>query len=166
MFTEMMPLLKQRVLLLTISRVDDELILVNVIPRKREGEEDENPALTLPLSFRGKPEELDRELPAQLAAFRETLTQTGSNLDDLKAQHAAAVKAVEAENRRRLDEKKKTGAKGAPGRPNAEAQDKNEKPAFGGKAASVPATPANLFDQLASDPQSEGNESPAPKQSL
>jgi hypothetical protein len=34
MFAELMPLLKQRVLILTISRVDDELILVNVIPKK------------------------------------------------------------------------------------------------------------------------------------
>src|ERR1043166_3309262 len=86
MFAELMPLLKQRVLMLTISRVDDELILVNVIPTKLDKEHDENSALTLPLSFTGKPEELDQELPGQLAAYTESVIKTGSNLEDLKTQ--------------------------------------------------------------------------------
>ena|SRR5215469_18804065 len=151
MFSEMMPLLKQRVLMMTISRVDDEVILVNVIPRKRDNDADENPALMLPLSFRGRPEELDRELPTQLTAFTESLIQMGSNLADLKVQHAAAVKAVEAENRKRLDEKKKTSAKtGATDKPNADVEQKG-KPVFGGKAASGPPMAANLFDQVESD---------------
>jgi PRTRC genetic system protein E len=66
MFTELMPLLKQRVLVLTISRVDDALICVSVIPKKRDTATDDNSALTMPLSFTGRPDELDRELPAQL----------------------------------------------------------------------------------------------------
>jgi PRTRC genetic system protein E len=149
MFTELMPLLRQRVLMLTISRVDDELILVNVIPKKRDNESDENTALTLPLSFRGKPEELDRELPAQLAAYTESVIQTGSNLDDVKAQHAAAVKAVEAENRKRLDEKKKAGGKSVPPpeKRDGAAEFRDGKPVFGSKATSASAAPASLFDQ-------------------
>jgi hypothetical protein len=33
--------------------------------------------------------------------------KTGSNLEELKTQHAAAVKAAEAENRKKLDDKRK-----------------------------------------------------------
>jgi PRTRC genetic system protein E len=145
-----MPLLKQRVLILTISRVDDQSILVNVIPKKRDNEADENSALTQPLSFTGKPEELDREFPGQLAAFTESLLKTGSNLEDLKGQHAAAIKAVEAENRKRLDEKKKAGGKSAPAaeKKDAAAEFRDGKPVFGSKPASGPTAPASLFDDV------------------
>src|SRR5713226_8549111 len=98
MFTELMPLLKQRQIVITVSCLDDGLLRVNVIPKKRDQEGDDNPALTAPLSFTGSPDELDRELPGQLASFTGSVIKTGSNLDELRAEHAAAVKAVEAEN--------------------------------------------------------------------
>jgi PRTRC genetic system protein E len=155
MFTEMMPLLKQRVLMLTISLVDDESILVNVIPKKRESAADENTALTLPLSLRGKPDELDRDLPSQLAAFAETVIQTGSNLEDLRAQHTAAIKAVEAENRKRLDEKRRSGAKTGPAaeKSNGAAESRDFKPVFGSKTQSGSVVPASLFDHVEPDPE-------------
>jgi PRTRC genetic system protein E len=102
-----MPLLKQRVVMITISDVGEGLLRVNVIPRKLEGSADENGALTVPLSITGKAEELDRELPGQLTSFTESVTKTGSNIDELKTQHAAAIKAVEAENKKKIDDKKK-----------------------------------------------------------
>jgi PRTRC genetic system protein E len=157
MFTELMPLLKQRVLVLTISRVDDALICVSVIPKKRDTATDDNSALTMPLSFTGRPDELDRELPAQLAGFVESVIRTGSNLDELKVQHAAAVKAVEAENRKRLDEKKKVNGKSAPPseKPDNSPEFKDGKPVFGTKASSEPGATASLFDTV------ETPESPA-----
>ena len=150
MFTELMPLLKQRVLMLTISRVDDELILVNVIPKKVDKDHDENSALTLPLSFTGKPEELDQELPGQLAAYTESVIKTGSNLEDLKTQHAAAIKAVEAENRKRLDEKRRVNGKSAPvsEKPDPGAEFKGGKPVFGTKNSTGQAASAGLFDNV------------------
>jgi len=150
MFTELMPLLKQRVLMLTISRVDDELILVNVIPKKLDKDHDENSALTLPLSFTGKPEELDQELPGQLAAYTESVIKTGSNLDDLKTQHAAAIKAVEVENRKRLDEKRRVNGKSAPvsEKPDPGAEFKAGKPVFGTKNSTGQAASASLFDNV------------------
>ena len=107
MFTELLPLLKQRVLMITVSDVGDGLLRVNVIPRKLDADSDQSQALTTPLSITGSAEELDRELPGQLLTFTESVVKTGSNLAELKTQHAAAVKAVEAENKKRLDEKKK-----------------------------------------------------------
>ena len=108
-FTELMPLLRQRAVMITISDVGQGLLRVNIIPRKLvvDGSSDENTALTTPLSITGKAEELDRELPGQLATFTESIARTGSNLDELKTQHAAAVKALEAENKKKLDDKKK-----------------------------------------------------------
>ena len=136
-FTELMPLLKQRVVMITISDVGEGLLRVNVIPRKLEGSADENGALTVPLSITGKAEELDRELPGQLTSFTESVTKTGSNIDELRTQHAAAVKAVEAENKKKIDDKKKgNGSKTAntpPASPAPTADFKDGKPVFGSK---------------------------------
>jgi PRTRC genetic system protein E len=145
-----MPLLKQRVVMITISDVGEGLLRVNVIPRKLEGSADENGALTVPLSITGKAEELDRELPGQLTSFTESVTKTGSNLDELKTQHAAAVKAVEAENRKKVDDKKKgNGSKTTntrPATPPPPADFKDGKPVFGSKTAQPPVENGSLFD--------------------
>src|SRR5258708_32483021 len=92
-FTELMPLLKQRAVMITISDIGQGLLRVNIIPRKLvvDGSSDENTALTTPLSITAKAEELDRELPGHLATFTESMAKTGPNLDELKTQTAAAV---------------------------------------------------------------------------
>jgi PRTRC genetic system protein E len=152
-FTELMSLLKQRVVMITISDVGAGLLRVNVIPRKLEGSTDENGALTVPLSITGKADELDRELPGQLASFTESVAQTWSNLDELRTQHAAAIKAVEAENRKKVDDKKKgTGSKPAstiPTTPVPAAEFKEGKPIFGSKAPQQPIESQSLFDNPA-----------------
>lgn len=149
MFTELMPLLKQRVVMITVSDIGEGLLRVNVIPRKLDGSSDANGALTAPLSITGKADELDRELPSQLAAFTESVTKTGSNLDELKTQHAAAVKAVEAENKKKIDDKKKgNGSRTAntpPSAPTATAEFKDGKPVFGSKSTNSPAENGSLF---------------------
>lgn len=147
MFTELMPLLKQRVLVLTISRVDDDLICVSVIPKKREDAAEENAALTIPLALTGKPEELDRDLPAQLSGFTDSVIKTGSNLEQLKTEHAAAVKAVDAENRKRLDEKRKINGKTVPPAEKPAAPEiKDGKPVFGSRPSPEPERTPGLFD--------------------
>jgi PRTRC genetic system protein E len=150
MFKELMPLLQQRTLVLTISRVDDEFICVSVIPKKRDNIADENAALTIPLALTGKPDELDRDLPAQLAGFAESVIKTRSNLEQLKAEHTAAVKAVDAENRKRLDEKRKVNGKSTPPaeKPATGPEFKNGKPVFGSRPSSDVEAPPNLFDAI------------------
>jgi PRTRC genetic system protein E len=149
-FTELMPLLKQRVVMITISDIGEGLLRVNVIPRKLEGNADENGALTAPLSIIGKADELDRELPSQLTSFTESVTKIGSNLDELKTQHAAAVKAVEAENRKKIDDKKKGNisrtASTPPPAPAPTAEFKDGKPVFGSKASQALVENRSLFD--------------------
>jgi len=91
-FTELMPLLKQRVVMITISDVGEGLLRVNVIPRKLEGSTDENGALTVPLSITGKAEELDRNCRANWRRSPNQSLRPGSNLDELRTQHAARLR--------------------------------------------------------------------------
>src|SRR6202140_1580936 len=165
-FTELMPLLRQRAVMITISDVGQGLLRLNIIPRKLvvEGSSDENTALTTPLSITGKAEELDRELAGQLATFTESIARTGSNLDELKTQHAAAVKALEAENKKKLDDKKKVnGSKTAstPPNPNPPAEFKDGKPVFGSKATPPAGESRSLFDTATDQADADVVEQPA-----
>lgn len=91
MFVELMPLLKQRTLLITVARIDEKL-KVNVIPAKAKEGEDE--ALTTPLSCTGSPEELDKELGQHLASYVDSHLALGSTLAEAKAEMDAAAKAA------------------------------------------------------------------------
>jgi PRTRC genetic system protein E len=149
MFMELVPLLKQRVVMITVSDVGDGVLRVNIIPRKADADSDQNQVLTAPLSITGSAEELDRGLPGQLASFTESVVKTGSNLEALRTQHAAAVKAVEAENKKKLDEKKKaSGAKppSASPAPGVTPEFKDAKPLFGSKPAPAASECPGLFD--------------------
>ena len=90
MFVELMPLLKDRTLLLTIARVGEK-VKVNVIPAKAKEGEDQ--ALTTPLSYTASPEELDTELGKHLASYVDTHVALGSTLAEAKAEMDAAAKA-------------------------------------------------------------------------
>jgi len=91
MFAELMPLLKERTLLITVARVDEK-VRVNVIPAKvKEGEDQ---ALTTPLSFTGSAEELDSELGRHLASYVDSHLALGSTLAEAKAEMDAAAKAA------------------------------------------------------------------------
>jgi len=156
MFTELKPLLKQRVVMITVSDIGNGLLRVNVIPRKvNDRESEDNVALTTPLSITGKPEELDQDLPRQLAEFTASVVKSGSNLDEIKTQHATAIKAVEADNKKRLEDKKKgnnskstTVAAAKPSPPPAEFKD--GKPVFGSKPpTTLTGESRNLFDSPA-----------------
>jgi PRTRC genetic system protein E len=90
-FIELMPLLKERTLLITVARVDEK-VKVNVIPAKvKEGEDH---ALTTPLSFTGSAEELDSELGRHLASYVDSHLALGSTLAEAKAEMDAAAKAA------------------------------------------------------------------------
>jgi PRTRC genetic system protein E len=94
MFQELMPLLAQRMLLLTLSRVDSETICVNVIPQRLKNTTEENGASTTPLSLTGTPEELDRQLPQQLTEFVGAHLHLSSTLRTAKEEMEAAAKSA------------------------------------------------------------------------
>jgi PRTRC genetic system protein E len=90
-FVELMPLLKDRTLLLTIARVGEKVKL-NVIPaRAKEGEDQ---VLTTPLTYTASPEELDAELGEHLVSYVDTHVALGSTLAEAKAEMDAAAKAA------------------------------------------------------------------------
>jgi PRTRC genetic system protein E len=141
MFKELGPLLRQRTVVMILTRLEDDTIRVNVIPRKLN--ESENDALTTPLSVAGTAEDLDNQLPSALVQFVGAHLELKNTLEAAKEQIAAAAKAAKAEAR------SKTAAKTATAKTEASA-DETRKPA---DQAPRPAEPqkqearnASLFD--------------------
>ena len=115
MFQELMPLLAQRILLLTLSRVSDEQISVNVIPKPLKSEQqDNNAALATPLSVTGTPKELDEQLPRHLVEFVETHLGLSSTLKSAKEQMEAATKAAREAARKPTSSKSQSNKNATP----------------------------------------------------
>src|SRR6266446_5359620 len=143
MFQELMPLLAQRILLLTLSRVSDEQISINVIPKPLKSDQcDDDGALTTPLSVTGTPRDLDEQLPRQLVEFVETHLGLSSTLKSAKEQMEAVAKAA------REAAKKPTTSK-----------------SHSGSSKSAPPSPAKVQTEVGTKENSdESQSSPAPTQ--
>ena len=100
MFKELGPLLRQRTVVMILTRLEDDTIRINVIPRKLN--ESENDALTTPLSVAGTAEDLDAELPSALVQFVGAHLELKNTLESAKDQMAAAAKAAKAEARSKV----------------------------------------------------------------
>ena len=105
MFKELGPLLRQRTVVMILTRLEDDTNRVNIIPRKLN--ESENDALTTPLSVAGTAEDLDNQLPSALVQFVGAHLELKNTLEVAKEQMAAAAKAAKA------DARSKTAAKTA-----------------------------------------------------
>ncbi len=138
MFKELAPYLRQRAVLLTVTRLEEDQIRVNVIPQKLK--DGENAALTTPLTVTGTAEELDRDLPATLVSFVSSHLQLKNTLDRAKSEMDAAGKAAQAEART----KSKTPATKATSKPEPAKVAETPKPAS--QAAPEPPRTASLFD--------------------
>src|SRR5271165_2625495 len=99
MFTELLPLLRKRRLILTISLIEGDTIRATVVPQKASDTEDN--ALTTPLAITGTAEELDRDLPQQLVEFTGAHLQLQTTLASAKAEMEAAAKAAREEARKK-----------------------------------------------------------------
>ena len=106
MFSELMPLLAQRTVLITVARESDTILRVNVLPKRAN--DSENTALTTPLTFAGTPEELDRDFARDLAGYVDAHQRLGSTLAESKAVMEAAAKASQEEAKRMADDRRKT----------------------------------------------------------
>jgi PRTRC genetic system protein E len=108
MFAELMPLLRKRGLLLTISLVEGDMIRATVVPQKASETEDN--ALTTPLAITGTAEELDRDLSQQLVEFTGAHLQLQSTLASAKAEMEAAAKAAREEVRKKTSKPSSVGS--------------------------------------------------------
>jgi PRTRC genetic system protein E len=138
MFKELVPILRNRAVLMTATALDDDQIRVNVLPKKlKDGDHD---ALTTPLSVTGTAEELDTQLAATLVGFVASHLQMKNALEKAKADMDAATKTAQAEARAKSKTPtSKTPVKVEPA-PAAAAAQSHE------PAKPVPAKPASLFD--------------------
>ena len=165
MFVELLPILKNRPVMLTVALVNDQAIRVNVIPKRLKDGGSGDDALTTPLTITGTPEELDREFAAQLVGFTGSFVKLGSNLSEIEAAHATAVKAVEAERKKELDNKRKgaiskAAAPTSTARPGPELKD--GKPVFGSKPATATEAPTLFDSHEPVEASAESQQMPAP----
>lgn len=146
MFAELEPLLADRTLLLTLSAVPGGAIRVNVIPKCRNENDAAEKALATPLSVTGMAADLDRDFPAQLTGYAQSILETNATLNQIREAHKAAVKELEAENKKALDAKRKTNTSS---KPVAKPDDKGLVKDHDKKAAEskMPSPVVSLFDE-------------------
>jgi PRTRC genetic system protein E len=138
MFKELVPILRNRAVLMTATALDDDQIRVNVVPKKmKDGDHD---ALTTPLSVTGTAEELDTQLAATLVGFVAAHLQMKNALEKAKADMDAAAKTAQAEARA----KSKTVTRSVPAKTEVLQDAPAAKPVEPVKAA--PQKSASLFD--------------------
>lgn len=111
MFHELMPLLAQRVVMLTVTRINPDLICVNVIPQRLKSGDENNEALTTPFSLTGTPRELDEELHKQLVEFVHSHLELSSTLKSAKEEMEAAAKAAREASRKSTATKARASTK-------------------------------------------------------
>ena len=97
MFKELAPLLRHRSVLFTVSHLGDDQFRVNVLPKKIG--DNENAALTIPVSVSGTAEDLDTQLAGTLVNFVSGHLELRNTLDRAKADMAAAATTAQAEAR-------------------------------------------------------------------
>jgi PRTRC genetic system protein E len=159
LFKDLLPLLRQRTVLMTVAALDDGNLRVNIIPRQTG--ESENKALCTPLSVTGTAEELDAELPKAIVEFVAAHLTLKDSLAQTKAEMDAADKAAkeDAKNKQKTLNKGKTTAT-ATTKPTEPTKPEPPKPA----------APPSLFDapsaltpeaKLAAEPQATSPAAPA-----
>jgi PRTRC genetic system protein E len=111
MFQQLVPLLRQRSVLLTVTILEDDQIRINIIPKKLK--EGENNALTTPMSFTGTADELDAQLPDAIVSFVASHLELKNTLARAKEEMDAAAKAAQEEARNKGENNKKPASESA-----------------------------------------------------
>src|SRR5258707_15444801 len=111
MFQQLVPLLRQRSVLLTVTSLEEDQIRVNLMPKKLK--EGENSALTTPMSFTGTAVELDEQLPDAIVSFVASHLELKHSLVRAKEEMDAAAKAAQEEARSKAKSSKKPASEPA-----------------------------------------------------
>jgi PRTRC genetic system protein E len=146
MFQQLVPLLRQRSVLLTVTLLEEDQVRVNVMPKKLA--DSENTALTTPMSFTGTAEELDTQLPSALVSYVASHLDLKHTLEKAKEEMAAAAKAVQEEARNKSKSIKKTSDSVTKAKPIEEREAEKKEEAKAPAAASLP----GLFDVPGASP--------------
>ena len=147
-FSQMLPLLADRTVVLIVAKADDGNLTVSVIPKRVK--DSENNALLTPMCCTGAADELDRDLPAQLGNFVAGYVRLSNNLAEIERERQDAEKAAREQARAKQ--------KGSAAAKKNETDDKAE-PA---KPAGPPPPPMlSLFDSAADSPTKSDAVQPA-----
>jgi PRTRC genetic system protein E len=146
LFAQLEPLLANRAVLITVSKLDGDQLQVNICPRQLK--EGENPALTIPLCVTGTAAELDADLVAQIAGFVSSHVGLNSNLNTIEKEIEEAEKAA------REDAKKKHKSVGNGGKKAADSVT-SPQPPIASKSNPEPPHTLGLFDEQSSPVESE-----------
>ena len=96
-FSQILPLLADRIVVLIVSKAEDGNLTVSVVPKRMK--ESENSALLTPMCCTGAPEELDRELPAQVGNFVAGYVRLSNNLAEIERERQEAEKSAREQAR-------------------------------------------------------------------
>jgi PRTRC genetic system protein E len=144
MFKELVPILRQRAVLLTVTFLEEDQIRVNIVPKKIT--DGDNYALTTPLSVTGTAEELDAELSSTIVSFVASHLQLKNTLERAKAEMDEAAKQAKADARSKPQSKSEP-AKVEAKKPASEApkptEPKKPEPPKTASLFDMPATPAS-----------------------
>jgi PRTRC genetic system protein E len=143
MFQQLVPLLRQRSVLFTVTLLEEDQVRVNVIPKKLA--DSENTALTTPMSFTGTAAELDAQLPDAILCFVASHLELKNTLSRARKEMDAAARAAREEARNKAKSNKKPSSESA-GKVDPAAEEEQK------KDPEPPRTPG-LFDYPA-EPQS------------
>jgi PRTRC genetic system protein E len=99
MFSELMPILVDRTIVMTISRLDAESICVTFIPQRNK--ESDDVALSTPLCLKGTPSELDGHLVDEVKGYVASHVTLASDLEQARKEMEEAVKRAREEARKR-----------------------------------------------------------------
>ena len=140
LFAQLEPLLANRAVLITVSKLEGDQLQVNICPRQLK--ESENQALTIPLSVTGTAAELDTDLVPQVTNFVTSHVGLCTNLTAIEKEIAEAEKVA------REEAKKKTKVVGNGGKKAAETSSTApQAPPVAAKTGPEPPQPLSLFDQ-------------------
>ena len=148
LFSQLAPLLAYRAVLITISKLEGELLQVNICPRQLQP--GENQALTAPLCVTGTAAELDVDLVSQIATFVSSHVGLTTNIAAIEQEVAEAEKAA------REAAKKKHKAGGNGGRKSSDSVPPTG--ATSSKSEPEPPKMRSLFDQQTQKTDSEASE--------
>lgn len=111
MFQELMPLLRQRIVIIVLSPVSADEMRINVVPKPlKSDQQDDGAALRTPLSVTGTPKELDEQLSGHLVEFVETHLGLSSTLKSAKEQMEVAAEAAREAAKKSTNSKSHSGS--------------------------------------------------------
>jgi PRTRC genetic system protein E len=124
MFVELLPILRDRVVMISVTHLENDSLRVSIIPKMLK--EGENTALTEPFTVEGTAEEMDSQIPNAIIGYTASHLALKNTLEQTQATIAAA--AAEAKKEAAAKVKNRPGAAKTPASGNADSKAETAKP--------------------------------------